>query len=112
MNIILNIIAIIGLIALFTFIGFALKIRKVLKMYKDNPNIQGISIVNGEVKIIEKADIEKAVKAAMPVEYVEDPICHKKLDKKDAYRMVKDGVEYFFCSWECREAFLKGEGIK
>lgn len=111
MNIIVDIILVIALLSLFSLIRFVLKIRKVLKMHKDNPNIQGISIVNGEVRIIEKQDLEKAFEKKEQIEYVEDPVCHKKLDKKEAYRMVKDGVEYFFCSWECREAFLKGEGL-
>jgi YHS domain-containing protein len=94
------------LVTLFNLARNIFRIRKVIKMQKDNPNIQGISIINGKIKIIEKnintADINKeAIK-----ETVHDPICHKELEKKDAYRVLKEGVEYFFCSWECREKFL------
>ncbi|MGL4344463.1 MAG: hypothetical protein ACRCTE_04630 [Cellulosilyticaceae bacterium] len=90
-----------------------LKIRKVMKMHKDNPNIKGISIVNGEVKVIEKdgAVVGDLTSTApiIEVEKVKDLICGNELEKKDAYRIVKDGVEHFFCSWECREKFLASD---
>lgn len=89
------------------------KIRKVMKMHKDNPNIKGISIVNGEIKVIEKdgeiASIPGQEPTPAQIEKVHDPVCGAELEKKDAYRIVKDGVEHFFCSWECREKFLASE---
>lgn len=108
----LNVILVISAISLFNLIRCMLKVRKIIKMHKDNPNIQGISIVNGEVKIIEKGDLPGDVlneEVEVPVEEkVIDPVCHTEINQKDAYRMVKDEKEYFFCSWECREQFLKG----
>ncbi len=115
LDFILNIFLVIVLVSLFNLVRYILKIRKILKMHKDNPNIQGISIINGEVNIIEKSVQGEAVKNEVKKEMVCDPACGKELEKKEAYRVVKAGKEYFFCSWECREAFLKeniaeGEG--
>ena len=108
LDIIVNTILIIGAISLFNLVVALFKVRKVLKMQKDNPNIQGISIVNGEVKIIEKDQV--AFKAEeQEKDLVVDSVCHKEIKKSEAYRVVKDGQEYFFCSWECREAFLKND---
>lgn len=72
-------------------------------MHKDNPNIKGISIVNGEVKVIEKAPDKIVQEKVIPK--VIDPICGKEINKNEAYRVVKNNKEYYFCSWECREAF-------
>ncbi|MHC1747780.1 MAG: YHS domain-containing protein [Cellulosilyticaceae bacterium] len=103
-DIFLNVILAFMLISLFNLIRYMMKIRKVIKINKDNPNIQGISIVNGEVKVIEK---EQSSANIIQAELVTDPTCGKQMDKKDAYRIFKDGEEYFFCSWECREKFLE-----
>lgn len=100
-----NMIVFIGMISLFNLLRYLFKIRKIIKMHKDNPNIQGITIINGEVKIIEKNPMTE--KQAEPIkEMVTDTTCGQKIEKEKAYRVVKDGKEYFFCSWECREAFL------
>lgn len=114
LEIIMDIILIIGAISFFNLLVALFKVRKIMKMQKDNPNIQGISIVNGEVKIIEKGQMpEGMMKEQTPAEeMVVDPICHKAIKKSDAYRVFKEGKEYFFCSWECREAFLKGNTEK
>ncbi len=110
---ILNMILVIGLISLFNLTRYILKVRKVVKKYKDNPNVEGITIVNGEIKIIEKNQMQKdQATQLLKEELVIDPICHKEIEKSQAYRIVKQGKEYFFCSWECREQFLKQkEGI-
>lgn len=109
----LNAFLILMLLSLFNLVRYMLKIRKVMKMHKDNPNIRGISIVNGEIKVIEKEGELPGVPgqegAAVQIEKVHDPVCGADLEKKDAYRIVKDGVEHFFCSWECREKFLTSE---
>nr|WP_307992187.1 YHS domain-containing protein [uncultured Niameybacter sp.] len=94
------------LLSLFNLIRYTIKIRKVIKMNKDNPNIRGISIVNGEIKVIEKVPPTVQVVQEKPKDLVIDPICGKELLKEEAYRILKDGKEYFFCSWECREKFL------
>ncbi|MGL4738848.1 MAG: hypothetical protein ACRCW2_15445 [Cellulosilyticaceae bacterium] len=113
MDMILNVVLIFMLLSLFNLVRYMFKIRKVMKMHKDNPNIKGISIVNGEIKVIEKdGEILGGVGQETPpvqIEKVQDPICGAELEKKDAYRIVKDGVEHFFCSWECREQFLTSE---
>lgn len=111
MDFMLNLVLVIVLVSLFNLARYVFKIRKVMKMHQDNPNIQGISIVNGEIKIIEK-NANAVGLAAEPVkELVGDPICGKKIAEKDAYRIFKDGTEYFFCSWECRERFLQEDTI-
>jgi YHS domain-containing protein len=38
---------------------------------------------------------------------VQDETCHLYLPKSDALREVVGGKEYFFCSKECRKAFLE-----
>lgn len=114
-DIIFNMILIFSAISLFNFIRYILKIRKIIKENKDNPNIKGISIVNGQIKVIEKDDkILNPGAVFDTVDVVEVPkvvdfICHKEIEIKDAYRIIRDDKEYFFCSWECREQFLKGE---
>lgn len=110
---ILNMILVISLISLFNLTRYILKVRKVVKKYKDNPNIEGITIINGEVKVIEKNQSGEGKALQQPrIESVIDPVCHKEIAKTDAYRVVKEGKEYFFCSWECREKFFgQKEGI-
>ncbi|MBU3803578.1 MAG: hypothetical protein H9872_02305 [Candidatus Cellulosilyticum pullistercoris] len=103
-----NMIVFIGMISLFNLLRYLFKIRKIIKMHKDNPNIQGITIINGEVKIIERNPMAK--EPVEPVkERVTDVICGQEIEKEKAYRVVKGEKEYFFCSWECREAFLDKE---
>lgn len=92
-------------LAAFNVVRYLLKIRKILKMNKDNPNIRGISIINGQIKLIEVKP--SSDNAQQVIEWVTDPICGMQIEKKDAYRILKDGKEYFFCSWECREKFLQ-----
>lgn len=101
----LDMILFIGIISLVNLLRYLFKIRKIIKMNKDNPNIQGITIVNGQVTVIEKSETKKT-NAEVTKEMVKDSICGKELEKEKAYRVIKDGEEYFFCSWECRENFL------
>lgn len=106
----INMILVIGLVSLFNLTRYILKIRKLVKKYKDNPNVQGITIVNGEVKVIEKNQMQKQqFNQAVQKEMVTDYFCNKQIEKSQAYRVMKEGKEYFFCSWECREQFLKQE---
>ena len=105
LDFIVDILLLIGIMSLFNLTRYVLKVRKIIKMHKDNPNIQGISIVNGEVKVIEKVPSEQPVQKQEPK--VVDYLCGEEIDKKDAYRVFADGQEYYFCSWECREAFIK-----
>ena len=112
MDLILNLFLVIILVSLFNLARYVFKIRKILKMHKDNPNIQGISIINGEIKVIEKNLGTNEVNIEPVKELVDDPMCGVKLEKKDAYRIFKEGKEYFFCSWECREKFLEEYGAE
>lgn len=104
LDIILNVFLAFMLISLFNLVRYTFKIRKVIKMNKDNPNVKGITIVNGEIKVIEDELIPPL--QDMPKNTVIDPSCGKEITKEDAYRIFKGGKEYFFCSWECREKFL------
>ena len=110
---VINIILVIGLVSLFNLTRYIFKIRKLIKKYKDNPNIEGITIINGEVRVIEKQQLKEGqLVQEQKVENVIDPVCYKEVEKKSAYRVIKAGKEYFFCSWECREKFLaQKEGI-
>lgn len=104
---ILNIIIAMLIIGLFNFIRGVLRVRKILKKYKDDPTVEGITIVNGKVNVIRKGG--QTVPKEEAKELVMDPICQKMLEKEKAFRVVKEEKEYFFCSWECREAFLKAQ---
>lgn len=105
-NILLTFIIFTITFSLIGFIRYVLKVRKILKLYKDNPNIQGIAIVDGQIQVIEKKPVT-AVQEVKPKEIILDPVCGKTVDRKNAYRVMKNDKEYFFCSWECRENFLK-----
>ena len=106
LDFILNLLLAMVIIGLFNLLRGFLRVRKILKKYKDDPTVEGITIVNGKVNVIRKQDHIKESNLPMQ-EQVTDPICHQMIDKEKAYRMVKDGKEYYFCSWECREQFLK-----
>lgn len=42
-------------------------------------------------------------------EMVRDPVCGTFVPREGADRLVQQGVEYFFCSPECRDTFSRGE---
>lgn len=107
----LNMMLAIILVSVFNLARYILKIRKIIKMNKDNPNIQGISIVNGEIKIIEKGQGPLEKEPEPVKDLVRDTVCNKEIERSEAYRVMKDQVEYFFCSWECREKFLKTQNL-
>lgn len=104
LDFIVSMFVLVGIISLFNLTRNLLKIRKIIKMHKDNPNIQGISIINGEVKVIEKKTQEAP--KTQTITLVTDEICQKQVNKEEAYRVVVDEKEHYFCSWECREAFI------
>ncbi len=105
---ILNMFLVIILVSLFNLARYIFKIRKIMKMHKDDPNIKGISIINGEINIIAKNEHSEETQVNLIKELVHDPICGKSIEKREAYRILKEGKEHFFCSWECREKFLEG----
>lgn len=95
--------------SIINIIRYIRKVKKILQLYKDNPNIQGIAIIDGKVQIIEKKPSNLDVMP--PKEIILDPVCGKAVEKKDAYRVMRNDKEYFFCSWECREKFLQAKDI-
>ncbi len=121
MDIVLNVMLVMMLLSFVNFVRYLFKVRKIMKMHKDNPNITGFTIVNGEVKPIEgkegipvqsvlnEAGLNQAGEPSLAKKMVTDAVCGKEVLKEEAYRIIKDGKEYFFCSWDCREAFVTGQ---
>ena len=61
-------------------------------------------LITGEKKHKVKEDITKRIKAG---EMVKDPVCNTYVSINSDIR-VKDGDKtYYFCSYECRDKFLK-----
>lgn len=108
LSVISNIFTVFFLWSLLTFIMYIFRIRKVMRQYKDNPNIRGVQIVNGEIRVIEKDQNIVEVKVQEEVkDLVHDPVCNREIEKENAYRLVKNNKEHYFCSWDCREKFLE-----
>lgn len=90
------------------FIMYMFKIRQVIKKNQDNPNVKGVKIENGQVHVIEddktvfEAEIKEEVKTL-----VTDPVCHKDIEKSKAHHLIKGEESFYFCSWDCRQKFLK-----
>ncbi len=78
------------------------KIRKLIKDNQDNPNVKGIAIVNGELKIIEE---DEAPTKQVNVQPLVRCGCGKHIEKNNAYRLIKNDKEHHFCSWDCQEEF-------
>ncbi len=124
------IVALLFLFSIVRAILVVIKFNKMAKEARENPEefkkkmeamqkMQGYAYINGEMKPVNPEEMEALIKQAMgeavppqdvnPVTpIVIDPICGKEVEKGTGYRVVKDGQEYEFCSWECREKFLKG----
>ena len=102
---------------LFTFTMYALRVRKALRKYKDDPNIKGVHIVNGQVRVIEKEKNNNTSEVNQNVvdgeikneikDMVYDSICKEEIAKSEAYHIIRDGESHYFCSWECREKFVE-----
>lgn len=78
-------------------------------MHKDNPNIKGIMMVNGNIRVIEKKPEEEDPSKKQQKALIKDEVCQKCVSKEEAYCVVVNGRRHYFCSWECREAFLRKE---
>lgn len=39
-------------------------------------------------------------------EYVIDPICNKEVDKDNAYIVIEEDENKYFCSWDCRAEYI------
>lgn len=113
LGIIGNLFMIMFLVTLFNFTIYAFKIRKVIKKHEGNPNVKGVQIINGEVKIIEddarilEGQIKEEVK-----DLVTDPVCHAEVEKTKAYHVIRNDGSHYFCSWDCREKFLESVSEK
>lgn len=105
----MNLITLFSIISLFNLIRYSLKIKKVMKMHEDNPNIKGVVIVNGHVKVIEKKPGEQEGEKQSTRAMVQDEVCGKMIKPEDGYCVMINGKKHYFCSWECREAFLRKE---
>ncbi|OOB77143.1 MAG: hypothetical protein BEN19_02400 [Epulopiscium sp. Nuni2H_MBin003] len=99
-SIFLQFIFLLFLVSIINSIIGMFRIRKILREHSDDPNIQGVAIVNGEVKIIQKDEVQSKA-----TEQVKVCCCDKMVDKTDVYRSVIGDEEYYFCSWECKEKF-------
>ncbi len=103
-----NIVMIMFLVGLFNFTIYAFKIRNIVRQHKNDPNVKGVKIVNGQVHVIEddinilEAEIKEETK-----ELVTDPVCNKELEKVSAFHVIRKGQSHYFCSWDCREKFLE-----
>lgn len=113
LTIINNLFVIIFIWGLFNFTMYVVKVRKAMRKHKDNPNVKGIKIVNGQVHVIEddknifEAEIKEEVK-----EMVTDPVCHAQVERSQAYHVISEGQSQYFCSWDCREKFLESNNEK
>ena len=102
---------------LFTFTIYAFRVRKALRKYKDNPNIKGVHIINGQVRVIEKEKEKDIIEKDQNImdgeikdetkDMVYDSVCNEEILKSEAYHIIRDGKSHYFCSWECREKFLE-----
>ncbi len=103
-----NVLIIMFLVGLFNFTIYAFKIRNIVKKHQDDPNVKGVKIVNGEVKIIEDdmAILEAQIKEET-IDLVTDPVCHKEIEKTKAFHVIRNDESHYFCSWDCREKFLE-----
>jgi len=111
-----NLLIVMFLWGLFTFTMYAFRVRKALRKYKDDPNIKGVHIINGKVRVIEKEKDQDSIKKDQNVmdgeikeetkDMVYDSVCNEKIAKSEAYHIIRNGESHYFCSWECREKFL------
>ena len=106
LDFLMNMILAMMIIGLFNVIRGFFRIRKILKKYKDDPNVEGITIVNGEVKVIQK-NTKQAEEKVVKCEMVKDHINGQEIEKSKAYRVVREEQEYYFATWETRQAFLE-----
>ena len=112
-----NIFIVMFLWGLFTFTMYALRVRKTLRKYKDDPNIKGVHIVNAQVRVIKNDKDNDATEKNQNVidgeikdetkDMVYDSVCNEEIEKSEAYHIIRDGESHYFCSWECREKFLE-----
>lgn len=103
-----NLVIIMFLFGLFNFTIYAFKVRSVVQKHKNNPNVKGVKIVNGEVQVIEDdANIFEAQVKEETKEMVTDLVCKKEIEKTSAFHVIRNSESHYFCSWDCRDKFLE-----
>ncbi|NLK96824.1 MAG: YHS domain-containing protein [Epulopiscium sp.] len=57
----------------------------------------------------EQSDMQSNYKqqSEVPLEMVEDPVCGKFVEKHRGYQLSRGTESFYFCSWDCREKFIK-----
>lgn len=73
-------------------IGYALKNKK--KLQED-------------LKKINEKQMESQEEKVPVIETVIDPICNQEIDKDKAYVVVEEKDRKYFCSWDCRQKYIK-----
>lgn len=62
-----------------------------------------------KIKEAKKLQIKAEVKPIEVIEKVKDDLCGCLIPRNEAYILVKEDEdkEYYFCSWNCRQKFIK-----
>jgi YHS domain-containing protein len=55
----------------------------------------------------EKEKLKQKQQEVTPLEMVKDAACGKHIEKSQAYQLYQEENTYYFCSWDCREKFIK-----
>mgnify|MGYP000956434730 CR=1 FL=1 len=55
------------------------------------------------------ANIADENKKEMVVDMVYDEICEKYIPQNKAYHIIENDKTHYFCSWECREKYIKSK---
>lgn len=58
-------------------------------------------------KQLNKRPLDESEKDGIQIEMVEDLICGKFVERNQAYQLSKENKTHFFCSWNCREKYIK-----
>jgi uncharacterized protein len=79
-----------GLIRFIIFLALGYVIYRIVKTVVSSPKQVGSKRKDGVID-----------------EMVQDPFCQTYVPRRDARRKVIQGKEYFFCSEECRDKYLR-----
>ncbi|GAB6085721.1 hypothetical protein [Alkaliphilus crotonatoxidans] len=93
---------------LFRFFYIFLIIRMVLNIFL---NIKHRAIIKEQMEEAQRRALiearEEAEVKKEPITMVEDKICGTHLQKEKAYIIMKGEEPHYFCSWECRDKFIR-----
>lgn len=82
------------------FLGVRIFINSVFKIKIVKPRTTEAEIPSSNK--FPDADIKEVA-----IDMVFDEICNTYVPKDKAYQVVEDNATHYFCSWECREEFIK-----